>query len=365
MRIESLDIKNFRNIELLNIGSLKGVNFFTGENGSGKTNILESISIASNLKSFRNAEDRDMIKWEQNFFHISVKDEMNNSYEVGYSLEDEKIRKRTRLNGNQIQKASDFYSKLITVFFGPDDAVLVNGSPDKRRRYIDSVIAKVSSEYIRSLNEFKKIVSSRNALLKEIREKRKKESDLDVWDNLFSERASFIMEKRNSIMCSFSSHFMKSYDRISEMTDIPEMVYKPSIENFDRSYVLKSIERNRKKDIFTGSTLLGPHRDNYLFMKNSLDISSYASQGQIRIAAIALKCAEKNLIENIKNEKSVLVVDDVFSELDEKRRKTLVSELSQGNQVFFSMVKIDEKLKNQFEDISMFEVHGGKVTFSL
>jgi DNA replication and repair protein RecF len=364
MRIENLYVKNFRNIKFLNIENFRGVNFFIGENGSGKTNILESISIASNLKSFRNADDRDMITWDQNVFHISVKDEMGNCYEVGFSHEEGKIKKRTRLNGNQVKKASDFYSRLLTVFFGPDDNVLVNGSPEKKRRYIDSVIAKVSNDYILSLNELRKIVSSRNIILKEIKERRKKESDLDIWDNLFAEKSSFVINKRKQIIIPFSSNFKESYENISDMVDIPEIVYKPSIDSTDRSHILQTIEKNRKKDILSGTTLLGPHRDNYYFMKDSMDISSYASQGQIRIAAITLKCAEKNLIENIKKEKSILVVDDVFSELDDKRRMKLVSELSQGNQVFFSMVKVDEKIKARFEDISLFEVNEGKVSLT-
>ena len=361
MRIERLELKNFRNIDALDISDLKGVVFFTGENGSGKTNILESISIASQLKSFRNADDRDMIQWNEDGFFVSITDDKKNTYEVGFSNQEEKLKKKTKMNGNEVIKASDYYSRLMTVCCGPEDAALVNGTHESRRKYIDSVIAKMSGEYIRLLNEFRKILTSRNTLLKEIKEGRKKESDLDVWDDIFSDRASIIMKKRHSCMDVFSVQFRKSYERISDMKEIPDIVYRPNMNDFDSGSIFKSLEKGRKKDIAFGSSLHGPHRDHYLFVKNDMEISSYGSQGQIRIAAIALKCAEKRMIEEVKNEKSILVVDDIFSELDEKRRGKLVTELSSGNQVFFSMVKADESICRSFDDIDIYEVSSGKV----
>lgn len=361
MRIERIELKNFRNIDALDIDRLKGVVFFTGENGSGKTNILESISIASQLKSFRNADDRDMIKWDEKGFFIAVTDGNNNSYEVGFSSEEERVKKKTKFNGNHIVKASEYYSRLLTVFYGPEDNSLINGTHENRRKYIDSVIAKTSSEYIRVLNEFRKIITSRNALLKEIKENRKKEAELDIWDSMFADRAFRIIEKRNSVMNSFSSYFRNSYEKISGMNEIPDIVYRPNMNEKEASEILEKLEKGRKKDIAFGSSLQGPHRDHYCFMKKNLEISSYGSQGQIRIAAIALKSAEKRLIEEIKNEKAILIVDDIFSELDEKRRENLVTELGSGNQVFFSMVRADESIKKRFEDMVSYEVIGGKV----
>ena len=180
MRIEKINLHNFRNFEVMEIGNISRIVFFTGENGSGKTNILESISIISQLKSFRNAGDRDMIKWDNNSFHISITDDNRNEYEVGYSDEEEKIKKKIKLNGNRIARASDFYSRLLTVFFGPDDLVLIKGTPEIKRRYVDSVIAKMKPDYIKLLGDFKKILISRNSIIKEIKENKRNESCLDI-----------------------------------------------------------------------------------------------------------------------------------------------------------------------------------------
>ena len=353
MRIERIELKNFRNIDALDIDRLKGVVFFTGENGSGKTNILESISIASQLRSFRNAEERDMIKWDEKGFFISVKDEKNNSYEVGFSSESERVRKRTKVNGNQIAKASEYYSRLLTVFYGPEDNSLINGTHETRRKYIDSVIAKTSTEYIRLLNEFRKILTSRNALLKEIKENRKKESELDIWDSLFSDRALKIIEKRRSVMDSFSVHFRSSYEKISDMNEIPDIVYKPNLIEKDISSISERIEKGRKKDIAFGSSLQGPHRDHYCFMNKDMEISSYGSQGQIRIAAIALKSAENKLVEEVKNEKSILIVDDIFSELDEDSRHIVFSIIDKQQTIITSA---EEELLPRFK-----EIHGASI----
>ena len=169
------------------------------------------------------------------------------------------------------------------------------------------------------------------------------------------------MEKRRAAMEFFSIHFRSSYERISDMNEIPDIRYLPNMQECDSRAIAGKIERGRKKDIAFGSSLQGPHRDRYCFMKKDMEISSYGSQGQIRIAAIALKSAERKLVEEVKNEKAILIVDDIFSELDERRRGNLVTELGSVNQVFFSMVRADEAIWNRFDDIDIYEVSGGKV----
>ena len=149
------------------------------------------------------------------------------------------------------------------------------------------------------------------------------------------------------------------------MSEIPDFLYKPSLRSPDKEEILKDLQKNRKRDISAGTTLVGPHRDNYVFQKEDKDISSYGSQGQIRIAAVSLKNAERRMIEEIKKDKAVLIIDDIFSELDEKRRKKLVFELSEGNQIILSMVNIEEEAKNWFPDISVYEVKKGEINKTL
>lgn len=361
MFIRNLELKTFRNYQILNIDNIKNVNFFIGTNGSGKTNILESISYISHLKSFRNVSEKDIIKWDNDCFYISMTDDKKNKYEVGCHIEDGKLKKKIKINGDIVNRLSLFYSKVMTVFFCPDDAHIINGNPDPRRRYFDSVIAKADNDYIKTLSDFKKILSSRNFILKEIRIGKKKEKELDIWDSLFAEKAEKIILSRESFNSVFSDLFRESYRKISDKNDIPSIKYSPNMDVFDKDKILSTLHNNRQKDIVIGTSHCGPHRDDFVIEMNEKNMKFCGSQGQIRTAAISLKNAEKYFIEKETGDKSILIVDDVFSELDAKRKSNLVSELSSGNQVFFSMVKIDESVISNYNDLIVYNVEDGKV----
>jgi len=366
MYIKELILKNFRNYESLNIEFSPDINFIIGDNGTGKSNILEAIFITSNLKSFRNISDSDIVKWnEDSYFCSSILGNSNLSkFDIGFVSYSDKTRKKLKIDDREIKRASEYYGKFLTVVFSPIDINIINGSPDIRRKFFDSVLSKIESSYLETLNDFKKIISSRNKLLKLIRERKVNNmSQLEVWDKMFAEKASFILKSRMDFMDSFSDIFMRSYSQIAENDICPCINYKLSTASYDEDVILKKLQERRTKDILMGSTGIGPHRDDYVLSNSDgLEFVKYASQGQRRTAAISLKISEFEIIEKKLNKKCVILVDDIFSELDEKRRNKMVHILRGGNQVIFTMVNSSSLDFDDFGEYKSFAVgHGGTV----
>lgn len=341
MILENLRLINFRNYENLEISFSPGINFITGDNGSGKTNILEAISIISNLKSFRNINDNNIIKWNNDSYYCSgtVLNSEYNKFEVGYTVHNNKPKKKIKIDSVEIKKVSEYYGKLITVNFVPTDINIINGSPEIRRKYFDSVISKIYPDYIDELNKYREICFSRNIILKKIRDYKGDIKLLDVWNNMYSEKAFSIIKKRKSFINEFNNFFVKNYLKISNEKNSPSIDYSSSFKSEDQEDIFKEINANIRNDLRKGNTVKGPHRDDYIIHnKEGIDFINYASQGQKRTSSISLKLAEVEIIKEIKKKKSIILVDDIFSELDEKRRNSMIDLLRSEGQIIFTMV---------------------------
>jgi len=366
MIIKKAVLKNFRNFELLDICFNSEMNFITGSNGSGKTNIIESISVLSQLKSFRNADERSIIKWGSDSYFISLESDDGSIFDVGCGNYGGKLKKRVKINGTHITRISDYYGKIKTVSFSPDDSEIINGSPDARRKYFDSVISKTDNEYLNDIYDFRKINVSRNKVLKEIREKGDfncKGEELDIWDEMFSLKTFNIIKKRFLFIDEYKELFQSSYEYITGGSEHIYISYSSTFKDCSADDIKKGLKKNRIKDILNGSSLRGPHRDQYFFKnEDGLFFETFASQGQKRAAAISVKNAEKKYLEKKTSGKCILLVDDVFSELDEKRRLNMVKELCSGNQVLFTMVHIDEYYTEIFKNCRIFDVEKGSVS---
>ena len=341
MILKNIRLINFRNYSDIIINFSPAVNFITGDNGSGKTNILEAVSIISNLKSFRNINDNNIIKWDNDSYYCSgeVLDSEYSKFRVGYSIQNNKPKKKIKIDGVEIKKVSDYYGKLITVNFIPGDINIINGTPDIRRKYFDSVISKIFPDYIDELNKYRDICFSRNLLLKKINDNNGDIKLLEVWNKMFSEKALSIINKRKYFIKKFNELFYKNYLNISKEGDAPEIFYLPSLKSDNPEAILSEVNSNIKIDLRRHSTVHGPHRDDY-YIKNSKGIGfiNYASQGQRRTASISLKFSEVEIIKEIKQKKCIILVDDIFSELDERRRNGMIELLKDEGQIIFTMV---------------------------
>lgn len=363
MILNNLKLMNFRNYGSLEIHFSPEINFITGDNGSGKTNILEAVSVISNLKSFRNTSDSHIIKWGSSSYYCSgnIVNSEYEKFEVGFLNESEKIKKKIKIDGKEITRASDYYGKLLTVIFNPSDINIITGAPEIRRRYFDSVISKIFPEYIDELNEFKSVLNSRNILLKKIREGKADNRQLDVWNRLFSEKAYIILKRREIFIKDFNTFFNNSYSLIGGESESPEIKYNSVISGSAEDFY-KLIQGRIREDLRRGSTGTGPQRDDYIFQNgNFINFNNYASQGQKRTASISLKLAEFEMISKIKQKKSIILVDDIFSELDEKRRSNMIDLLKNKSQLIFTMVNSDYITAGIKGDLKIFSVDNGRI----
>lgn len=364
MILENIKLINFRNYDKLNLNFSPEINFITGDNGSGKTNILEAISIISNLKSFRNINDMNIVKWSNNSYYCSgdVSDSEYSKFEVGYTLSNNKPKKKIKIDSNEIKKISDYYGKLITVNFIPTDINIINGPPEIRRKYFDSVISKIYPDYIDELNKYKEICYSRNIILKKVKENRGDIAILDVWNKLFSEKALSIIKKRKFFISEFNKLFERNYLQISSEDSSPSISYSSTLKSDDDISILSEIKTNMRIDLKRGTTVFGPHRDDYLIRNSDgAEFINYASQGQKRTSSICLKFSEVEIIKEIKNKKCIILVDDIFSELDEKRRDSMIDLLKNEGQIIFTMVN-NFYTKNISSNSKHFYVEKGIVT---
>lgn len=338
MHISNLYLNNFRNYDDMEISFISGLNFIVGLNGVGKTNILEAIYILANIKSFKNISDSDLIKWgKENYYcRCNVDNSEYNEFELGFYNN----KKKAKINGKEIRRSNEYFFKLYTVIFTPEDSNIISGSSEIKRKYFDSVLAKIDEEYYIELNKFKKILSERNRLIKKY--KLSKEIDykeLDVWDDLFADYSVRIILKRENFLDEFNYIFSNIYSELVENKIHIEIEYKSKLLKMNKEQIKNLLKDNIKIDVKNGSTIIGPQRDEYIYYnKEKINFNSFGSQGQKRLAAIALKKSELDLFEKIYGKKAIILIDDIFSEIDEFKRKNLINLLLNKNQVIFTMV---------------------------
>lgn len=351
MVIRDLTVRNFRNYSELQLSFSPAINFIIGKNGVGKTNILEAIAIASNIKTFRNIHDSEIIKWHENGYYCSITTGSSDDslFEVGCIRLNNSVKKKLKIDGKEISTAAEYYGRLLTVILSPNDITIINGTPDIRRRFFDGAISKIDGGYFRVLGDFKRVLASRNRLLKHTKNSVRDIRQLDAWDQIFSEKASVLIKRR----CAFTEHynqiFQKNYSDIAGDDPVPSIRYQGSCESGDPECIYKSLVMVREKDQILGMTSLGPQRDEYIIENEAgVKFIHYASQGQRRTAAVALKVAECLIIEEEKGKKAVILVDDIFSELDDSRKSRVIDLLRRGNQIIFTMVNYDPESLDQF-----------------
>ncbi len=342
MHVRFLTIRNFRNYAKCRIEFSDKINVIVGNNGTGKTNILEAISVVSNIKSFRGVPDTAMIKWGEAAYHCRI-DAYNDGetvFEVGCAAGEGKTSKKVKIDGVSIDMFSEYIGKFPTVVFSPADVLIISDSPDIRRRYFDSILSRTSAVYYRTLVEFRKVLTARNKTLKMCKARGKVDThELSAWDTVFARCASQLIEARGRFLEIYNPLFKESYARISDDDIAPSIEYIPSARGNDPEAIIEHLGTVSGRDFLYGTTTIGPQRDDFAFKgERGALFNNYASQGQKRTAAIALKCAEGIYIDRLTGSRAVIMVDDVFSELDEKRRRNLLSMLDRGNQVVFTMV---------------------------
>lgn len=353
MRINQLKLTGFRNLKKLdlNMGE-ESVFAFVGPNGQGKTNLLEAIYLGALSKSFRSRVNADLVAFDEDFCRIEAGIEnADGEKKLELIVTVRPPRKVLKINGVE-KKASDFIGTLKAVFFSPDDMSTVSFAPRMRRRYLDVLLSQLDHDYLEDAISYQELVRQRNALLKKIKEGGAGGSELEFWDEKLAAYGWKMTEKRQSLISKLHPLILDQYRLIAKTNDELNIHYLPGAGTADsKEDFLKQIREGCDRDIASGSTQLGPHRDDLRFLLNGHDMAYFASRGEWRSLVLALKFAEISLIEEKTGEKPVLLLDDVFSELDETRQKYLM-EAIRGTQTFLTTthrefledMKIDAKI---------------------
>ena len=357
MVIESLELTNFRNYESLQLSFSEGTNIFYGDNAQGKTNILESLYMISTTKSHRGAKDRDLIRFGQEEAHIRtvfIKDEID--YKVDMHLRKSKT-KAVAINGQRIRKASELVGLLHIVFFSPEDLSIVKDGPAQRRRFMDMELCQLDASYLHNLNHYNKVIDQRNRLLRDIWQFPQLADTLDVWDEQLVTYGTNIINRRKQFMEELALIVEEIHGKLSGGREKLMISYEPNCEVQNLADRLRA---GRERDIQTKVTGVGPHRDDFSFVGNGIDLRKFGSQGQQRTCALSLKLSEIELVTKVIGEKPVLMLDDVLSELDSRRQNYLMSTIG-GIQTMITCTGLDEFVNNRFEIDRVFEIEGGRL----
>ncbi len=355
MIIKSIQLENFRNYDSLDLNFEKGTNILYGDNAQGKTNVLEAIYLSATTKSHKGSKDKEIIHFTQEEAHIRTNlDKEGMEYRVDMHLRKHKS-KGIAINGQHIKKAADLIGLLNVVFFSPEDLSIIKNGPAERRKFVDMELFQIDKFYLYNLNQYNKIINQRNKLLKDFYYNSDITETLQVWNMQLVSYGKQIISRREQFAEQLNEIIFDIHKNISGGKEELKVLYEPNVTEQDFEIKLKN---SQEKDIKLKMTSVGPHRDDFCFMVNGIDIRKYGSQGQQRTAALSLKLAEIELIKRVTNDDPVLLLDDVLSELDSNRQNYLLNNI--GNiQTIITCTGLDEFINNRFEIDKIFKVSNG------
>ncbi len=364
--LEKLYSYQFRNLSPLEIEFSPHINIFTGANGQGKTNLLEAIYLLSRGSSFRTNREEDLIQWDCEGYYLKG-DITFNAGEKRIEIKSSPGNKRALVDGVSLDKLSELTGMLSLVIFVPDDLQLVKAGPSRRRRFLNNEIEQVSSYYGYQLIRYKKIIRERNNLLK--MGKRCIDQDLlKVMDRQLVLYGAKILKKRNEIVNKLTPLARLMNRRLTDGKEDLSLSYESSLqldnnkedEEEIRNIFIASLKEKREEEFRRGYTLLGPHRDDLKISVNGKCLKTFGSQGQQRTGAIALKLAEIELIKSEIAEYPLLLLDDVFSELDSSRSRLIRNLIKDKIQSFITSTDF-HTLKDMGYHSNYFRVKSGRI----
>lgn len=353
MVLREIDYQGFRNLVDSRLEFAEEFNFIIGENGAGKTNLLEAIFYVGLASSFRVREERNLINVDKQYLRINAR---TNGKNASVYLDSDK--KKLTLQGNDVQRLSDFVGWIGITVLSIEDIWIVRGSPSKRRSFLDWTMTKMSPSYLADLMEYRKILRQRNKVLQSADEI----GDLgllDIFDEQLMQYGNRIYEEREKnipalkrYVASMSAHFGLDNVDIDYASSCSGMRIDQDI-----------LTEVRQKELMFGQTIVGPHRDDLIFLMHDRPLKYFASEGEERAVAISLKLAEAEMLSTKAGDRPILLLDEVAAELDNKRREILLSLLK--GQVFYASTHMPQFTKiNQQRQCKTFEMKRGEVEVS-
>lgn len=365
LHIERLNLKGFRNYSDIKLEFNKNYNIIYGENAQGKTNIIEAIFLCASGRSHRTSKDSELLNVKGDRYYIKldcVKQDENISVEI---LSEKEKKRVIKLNEVPLKKIGGLMGNVLAVIFSPEDLSVINEGPSLRRRFIDITLSQIKPSYFYDLQQYNRILLQRNSLLKEIQLNKSLADILEVWNIKISETAARIINTRCEFIKRLACAAKRNHNMLSGNIEEMQIIYSSSIKinEFDDTEKIKDNmvnELNRLKyvEIKRGTTLKGPHRDDYDIFINGMEVKSFGSQGQKRTVILSIKLSELEIIREETGEYPILLLDDVMSELDYKRREILFDSVK-DIQTFITCTEKDIISTNKFDNMAFINVKNG------
>lgn len=327
--LERFSARDFRNFEKLDLELPQAGLAIIGENGQGKTNLLEGIYYLQVLRSVRGARDQDLVRFGAAGFHIAGKAESGSAREVGIGFQLSGRKKKVVVDGSVAARLSEVFGSIPAVMFSPRDIQLVAGGPSERRRYLDLVLALTSRGYLAALQSYRAALARRNAALREVA-RSGDDSAAAVWEPALAEHGALLVRERAAWVAARGPDFARLSESIGEEGESRITYHSAIAREADAAAALASaLERQRRHDIRRGVTHSGPHRDDLLLTLRGRDLRVFGSAGQQRTAAIALRMIEGATLREARSHAPILLLDDPFAELDQRRSERILGLLQE------------------------------------
>lgn len=361
MYLKNIDLINFRNYKHIKVCFNKGINIIYGNNAQGKTNLLESIYLLGLTNSHRSILDNNLISNGTTFLKVKgllKKQSISNDLEV--YIDDKK--KVLKLDNNIIKKVSEYISTMNIIIFTPDDLEIVKGSPQVRRKFLNVELSQLYSNYYIILNEYEKLLKIRNEYLKR---NSFDENYFDIITSYLVDKAIIIYKMRQKFVDKFNIFCQTIYKDITNYNGF-RIVYKKNIDVdiFDsniKKIILEKFKEKKEIEIKLSSTIYGPHRDDLEFYLGESNLKYYGSQGQQRLAILTVKLSEIEIFKKYKNSTPILLLDDIFSEIDNDKKDNLLKYISKNIQTIITTTDV-ESLDDKFiKNAKLFQIDDGKI----
>lgn len=358
-------IRDFRNLEKVDLDFPEAGLALVGENGQGKTNLLEAICYLEVLRSVRGARDQDVVRFGERGFHIGLSVRTDGEHELGVGFDSAGRRKRVTRDGSALPRLSDAFGGLPAVMFSPRDIQLIAGSPGERRRYLDLVLALTSRRYLSALQHYRAALLRRNAALRDAARNPGNEDSVSVWEPALAEAGAVIICERAQWVAEHADDFARICVSIGEEGE-PRMSYRSSLARDGggvREAMAAALERQRSHDIRRGITHAGPHRDDLNLELAGRELRTFGSAGQQRTAAIALRMLEAATLRAGCGLEPILLLDDPFAELDVRRSARILELLGDAGlgQVILAVPR-DTDIPPELVRLDRAHIHGGIIS---
>ena len=391
MYLSHLSLTNFRNFVQLELDLPPGIVVIFGANAQGKTSLLEAVYLLVIARSFRAENEHEVVYWDTDTEKDSAvvagtieKENERLRVYVGYQCiplepvspttlgrRDRPFRVRKQISVSRLKRTAAALVGVVNgVLFNAEDIGLVNGPPSVRRRYLDILLSQVDPAYLNTLQRYQRVLQQRNRLLRSLQERKANGEELIFWDEELTREGSWIIRRRHEAMEPLADLCVQRHSELTRAAERLSLEYRSSVGR-DGHHGLKDeieeefracLEASRKKELGIGSTVVGPHRDDFRLMVNGVDMGTYASRGQARTLALTLRLAEAEYLALARGEGPIVLLDDVLSEMDSSRRSRVLDNVVKYQQVIITTTDLEPIRKSSIPVASYFEVEGGRIT---